>query len=147
MNYTNDQICLLVDKFKNKTLLKENWTHQAHLTVAVWYVKNYEFYDAICRIKSGIMNLNTVHNTENTGNSGYHETLTIFWMKIVELFVKSNINYNTEQLVNKFLKSTLSNKDLPFKFYTKELLLSVSPRSLYFEPILRKIDESVIEDI
>jgi len=45
----------VVEKFNNVTLPKSEWTHHAHLTVALWYVDNYEFDDAVCRLKFGII--------------------------------------------------------------------------------------------
>jgi hypothetical protein len=145
--YTKEQICHLVDKFKTRNLSKTEWTHESHLTVAIWHVVNYDFYDAVCRLKSGIINLNSSHQTENTSNSGYHETLTIFWMRIISLFVTSNQSLSIEQLVNKFLDSELAKKELPYKFYKKDELLSAEPRSIYIEPTLREVNESTVLEI
>ena len=64
----------LIEKFNNVTLPKSEWTHHAHLTVALWYLHTYEFDEAVWRLKSGIILLNNFHGTENTNVSGYHET-------------------------------------------------------------------------
>ncbi len=114
--YTKDQIDSLVCKFKYRSLAKAGWTHEAHLTIAI----------------------------ENTSKSGYHETLTIFWSKIIFLFIQSNKNLPIEQLVNKFLNSELADKNLPYGFYQKDDLFSALARSIYTEPTLKKLDESAI---
>jgi len=142
--YTKDQIDLLVYKFKERSLPKAEWTHEAHLTVAIWHMSNDDFFEAICQLKSGIILLNASHQTENTSKSGYHETLTIFWSKVIFLFIKANANLPIEHLVNKFLNSEFADKTLPYKFYQKDDLFSAMARSINIEPTLKKLDESTI---
>ncbi len=145
--YSTDQIGLMVEKFKTATLPKVEWTHEAHLIIAIWHINNHELHDAISRLKSGIIILNSSHKTENTGNSGYHETLTIFWAKVISLFLSLNKNTPTEDVVSLFLTSKLSERTLPFKFYKREELLSPEPRAIYILPTLRKLDELAISEI
>jgi hypothetical protein len=63
-------------------------------------------------------------------------------MRIISLFVTSNQSLSIEQLVNKFLDSEMAEKELPYKFYKKDELLSAEPRSIYIEPTLKKLNES-----
>lgn len=147
LSYTIDQIELLAEKFRNQTLLKEEWTHHSHLIVALWFVSKYDFYEAVCRLKSGIIQLNAFHKTENTSSSGYHETLTIFWAKIIHLYISSNQQLPLVSLVNNFLNSGLSSRSLPFEFYDKNELLSSEYRCIYGEPKLKEINKSEIESI
>lgn len=142
--YTIDQIDSLAHKFKERSLPKAEWTHEAHLTVAIWHIYNDDFFEALCKLKSGIILLNASHQTENTSKSGYHETLTIFWSKVIFLFIKANTNLTIENLVSKFLNSEFADKTLPYKFYQKDDLFSALARSIYTEPTLKKLDESAI---
>ena len=135
----------LIEKFNNGALPKSEWTHHANLTVALWYVDNYEFNDAICRLKSGIILLNNLHGTENTDRSGYHETLTIFWAKEISIYIELNPSSNLHELTEKFLNSELANKELPFHFYLKEEILSPDYRAVFNEPTLQKLDADTIQ--
>ncbi len=135
----------LVEKFTQAILPKSEWTHDAHLTVALHYLHTYEFDDAVCRLKSGIILLNHFHGTENTDRSGYHETLTIFWSKVISIYMELNQSYLLEELIDKFLASPLANKELPFKFYSKREILTSPYRAVYHEPTLQKLDLQVIE--
>ena len=137
----------LIEKFNQTTLPKSEWTHKAHLTVALWYLYTYEFDDAVCRLKSGIILLNKFHGTENTQKSGYHETLTIFWMKVISIYIELNPSYNHEVLTNNFLNSALVNKEFPFDFYLKKEILSPAFRAIYHEPTLEKLNSEVIRKI
>src|SRR5882724_13441194 len=64
------------------------WTHAAHLTMAFWYLSRMDETQATERIRSGILHYNECQGTANTDVSGYHETLTIFWIRIVATFLK-----------------------------------------------------------
>lgn len=106
----------LIEKFNQHILPKEEWTHEAHLRVALWYIHTYELDDAVCRLKAGIILLNHFHGTENTNRSGYHETLTIFWANVIWMYGKLNVSKNKQEITEGFLNSTLAGKELPFKF-------------------------------
>jgi len=134
----------LIEKFNKTTLPKSEWTHHAHLTVALWYVDNYEFYDAICRLRSGIVLLNKFHGTDNTDRSGYHETLTIFWAKVISIYIELNPLNSLKELHENLLRSTVANRELPFEFYLKEEILSPAYRAVYHEPTLQKLDVDTI---
>ncbi len=122
-----------MEEFDAQRLEKHHWTHQAHLIVAIYYVKKFEFYEAICKIKSGIILLNKFHKTENSATSGYHETITIFWATVIKGFIDKNTDFDIEQTVNSFLNSKFSKKDYLFEFYEKEYLMSAKLRAIYQE--------------
>lgn len=145
-SYTHEQIALLVNNFTNKTLSKAEWTHHAHIIVAIWYIHNFDFLEAICRLKSDIILLNNTHKTENTSTTGYHETITIFWSNVIKLFINIHKEWTTEQLVNCFLCSGLADREFPFEFYEKQNLLSADLRAMYHEPDKRRVDDVAIRD-
>ncbi len=121
----------LVKAFDAKTLPKNEWTHFAHLTVAIWYIKNFDINDATCKLKSGIISYNLSIGGENNGNAGYHETLTIFWIDVVKLFFDKYSEMPLVELCNCFLNSKAADKAFPFEFYHKETLLTSSARARY----------------
>lgn len=137
----------LIEKFNTSTLPKSEWTHHAHLTVALWYLYTYEFDDAVCRLKSRIILLNHFHGTENTGRSGYHETLTVFWSKVISIYIELNPSAQLEELTDTFLNSSLADKELPFRFYSKREIMTSAYRAVYHEPTIEKLDEGVIRNI
>lgn len=131
--YSRIEIEEIVKSFNTQNLEKKDWTHEKHLIVAVFFLKNFEFYDAVCKLKSGIILLNHQHNTQNTAKSGYHETLTVFWATVIQEFIINNFSLDLEELVNTFLISTFSIKDYPFEFYDKEYLMSDKLRAVFYE--------------
>jgi hypothetical protein len=80
MYSSDDEIDRLLRAFEACTLPRSQWNHAAHLTVALWYLVRYSPSEAIQRIRSGIQRYNAAAGIVTTNNSGYHETLTLFWI-------------------------------------------------------------------
>lgn len=124
----------LANSFINKTLPQGQWTHEAHLTVAIWHLKQHSFYEALCLMRSGIISYNLSVGGTNTSVKGYHETMTVFWMKLIDCFLKLNDEMNLMEACNKFLAGSLAKRDTFFHFYNRETVLSTEARSLFVEP-------------
>jgi hypothetical protein len=135
---SHSQLEQLLHDFNTQSLSKADWTHEAHLIVGLMHVKQYEFYDAVCRMRAGIILLNKHHETANNGEKGYHETLTIFWLTVLSFFVRKNPSMSIVELVNSFLSSPIADRSLPFLFYEREKVLSPFFRSQYIKP--KKLD-------
>ena len=76
-----------VAAWQARTLPKKEWTHVAHVTVAAYHVIQYR-ETALERVRTGIIRYNEAVGTANTDSSGYHETLTCFWIGLVEKLVE-----------------------------------------------------------
>jgi len=132
------EVIELVRRFEDRTLTKAEWTHSAHLTVGLYYCVHHSFGVAKNLMGDGIYWLNDKHGTPNTPTSGYHETLTVFWLDRIADFLKAN-DHETDlaALVNKMLVA-LSDRDLPFRVYSRELLFSPDARARFVEPDLNE---------
>jgi hypothetical protein len=128
-----------VEGFRNHSLPKEKWTHEAHITTAIWFIMHRDSFDALCRIKSGIISYNLSTGSENNGTNGYHETITIFWWKLLTLFIEKQGSLAYDQMCNSFLESIYNRKDIVFDFYSKELLMSGMARAMYVAPDIKQI--------
>jgi hypothetical protein len=128
-------------QFINCTLPKAEWTHHAHLITCIWHLENYSLIESICLLRARIIQYNIASGGSNTTNAGYHETLTQFYVKVVNQFLQENENINDSfsDKCDKLLKSDLADKEYPFKFYSKELLFSLPWRATWIEPDLQKI--------
>jgi hypothetical protein len=148
LHYSSEQeIQQLVDQFHNKTLPKSAWTHAAHLTVGLWHVKNFSLGEAICRMRSGIISYNLAVGTQNTGDSGYHETLTIFWLTVLHHFIQLQEDQSLLSPCNQLLNSKLAVNSLPFYFYDRDKILSLSARAKFVAPDKNEITPQVIASI
>lgn len=145
LGYSSPDLAQLLAEFRTQTLSKAAWTHEAHLCVGLCYVKQYSMEDAICRLRAGIILLNDAHGTENTENSGYHETLTIFWAKVIFIYIEMHPDMSIEELPQHFLKTRLARRDFPFEFYERESLLSSAYRAAYRAPERKILNRHAIQ--
>ena len=68
-------------RFQQGTLPRPLWTHAAHLAIGAWHLLSYDENEAIQRVRTGIRHYNECAGIQNTADSGYHETLTRFWLE------------------------------------------------------------------
>jgi hypothetical protein len=133
--HKNEEIHSLIEKFEDSTATAAEWTHAAHLTAALWYAVHHDFDAAFDKMRAGIFKLNEAHGTPNTPTRGYHETLTVFWMKIVWNYKDKNEHLSLVEMANNLIKDCDSK--LPLKFYSHEVLFSPAARARYIEPNLQ----------
>lgn len=133
---SDEEVILLAKAFEERTLQKTEWTHAAHLTVGLYYCFRHPFAVAKNLMSDGICWLNDAHKTPNTETSGYHETLTVFWLSTVAEFLEKHGNgKGLAALANELIASNCDSK-LPLKFYSRERLFSVEARMKFVEPDL-----------
>ena len=131
---TEDEILYVVRGFETRTLPKAHWTHEAHLVTAIWFHVNYSAYEAICFLRTGIAGYNEATGGKNTPQDGYHETMTLFWCKTISDFVAANRGLSLVELCKLFLSSEQASKEYPFRFYDRDVLLSLKARVVWVEP-------------
>jgi hypothetical protein len=137
---TNEEIFSLVRRFDDCTLPRAEWTHAAHLTVALWFLLEFDWPEATERVRRGIRRYNAAHGIQPTPTGGYHETLTLFWLRVVRAFLEAERN-EARALVH--LANELAathDKGLPLSHYTRELLFSPEARAHWVEPDLKPLD-------
>lgn len=133
MKYSEAAIESLVDRFNKQTLPKNDWTHEAHIVVAFWYSSRYNEDEALIAVRNAIRNYNHAVGTVNSDSTGYHETLTVFWLRIVRTYLSGNKG-TIEALVNNFIADGNADKEMPLKYYTREVLFSVQARKNWIAP-------------
>lgn len=140
MSYKNDhEINTLIGQFEGKTLPTSDWTHHAHLTVGLYYSCYNPLHESLCIMKSKIITYNEAVGTINTPSAGYHETLTLFWLKVMSNFLQDRRELPLFELCNTFLSSPQASKELPLLYYSRERLFSVQARATWIEPDVRSI--------
>jgi hypothetical protein len=73
----SSDVLRLVARFEDGTLPTAEWTHEAHLAVALWYASRLPYQDALAVMRQGIQRLNRAHRVRTTPAGGYHETITM----------------------------------------------------------------------
>jgi hypothetical protein len=131
----------LVRDFREKRLPLSRWSHQAHLTVGIWYLSRMPAKAAMPLIRDGIWHYNESQGVINTGVRGYHETITRFYIwSIGKYLASADGSRSLLDLTNGLLTSAFGAKEFPFRFYSRERLLSVEARRFWVEPDLATMD-------
>lgn len=126
----------LVAGFRDGTLPHAEWTHRAHLTVALWYATQHEAAEALDLVRAGILRLNAAHGVPTTPTRGYHETITRFYMHVVGHFVAQlGREDDWAERANRLL-TRYGQRELPLRHYSEGVLKSPEARAGWVEPDL-----------
>lgn len=133
-----DEIKKVVEAFESCTLPRAQWTHAAHLTVAFWYLVCYPLPEAAEKIRGGIQRYNESQGIKQTKDGGYHETLTLFWIRLVRHYLTTvTLEGHLVVLLNEMLRRY--GRQLPFEYYSRDRLLSWEARQHWLEPDLKAL--------
>jgi hypothetical protein len=138
---TAAEIECLVRNFESCLLPRARWTHHAHLTVALWYCLRHSWPDAVYRVRTGIKRYNEASGIITTRESGYHETMTLFWLRMVRRYLEAAERECSLVVLANGLIERYDDSRLPFDYYTRELLMSAEARAGWIEPDLKSLDE------
>lgn len=131
---SDDEIRSLVNEFEACSFHPSEFRHHQHLAVVLWYVANLPYDEASERMKRGIRRL-----AASYGKTGYHETITEFWLRMGRGFLlegerSESIATLANQLIEKY-----ADKNLILDYYSPELLASPEAKSEWVEPDLRPL--------
>jgi hypothetical protein len=130
----------LVAMFEACTLPRELWTHRAHLTVGLWYLMRFEERVAADLIRTRIKRYNQACGIETTATSGYHETITLFYVRMIASYLsRAGREWQIDKLAEALFKR-IGDRRLPFEYYSKERLMSAEARLRWVEPDLKTLD-------
>ena len=121
--------------FEDCTLPFAEWRHRAHLKVAYLYLCASPFDDALIKARTNIKRYNAATNTPEELERGYHETITVSWMRLVQFaLVERGPAASAEGFVER--EAEFLSKGALRKFYSREQLISWRAKSEFAEPDL-----------
>ena len=141
---TSADVLRLVREFEACTLPRAEWTHHAHLTVGLWYLLRHDEAEAARRVRDGIKRYNKAWGVETTPTGGYHETITLFYVRVIREFLARAGRDCTLAALANLLVSECGDRSLPLAYYTRERLMSPEARARWVEPDLRPLDSAII---
>lgn len=128
---------LLVRAFETCELNPADFKHSQHLAVALWYVVKLPFAEASEKMRAGIKKLASAH-----GASGYHETITLFWLATVRDFCAgAAATESITSLANRLAANC--DKDDIYEFYSRALLSSAEAKREWVAPDLKPMPAQV----
>lgn len=136
-NYKHEkEVEAVVSGFESCTTSKDEFTHQSHLTVAVFYIHTLGEPDATQEMREGLHRFLDHHQV---GRVKFNETLTVFWIKAIARFLNAlepstTLLEKTNRVVEHF-----ANSRFVFEYYSEDLLRSDEARNQWLEPDLKQL--------
>ena len=131
-----DEVPRLAAAFTAATLPKEEWTHRAHLLVALWHATTLPAAEALDAMRAGILRLNRTHGVVTTPSRGYHETITRAYMRLVVRFVADEPPGSSWSSRAGRLLARHGEREHLLKYYSRDRLFSADARFGWLEPDL-----------
>jgi len=135
--YKNEnELEAIVRGFESCTTPETDFPHRSHLVVATWYLNNTTVAEALRKMRASILNF-----LEHYGIKGkYNETITLFWIIVVERFLRTlDANLSLLERTNAVVE-TLSDSRLMFEYYSKELMWSEPAMREWVDPDLKELE-------
>jgi GNAT superfamily N-acetyltransferase len=130
-----------LEQFENQEWPLAQWHHRQHIKVAYLYLQKYSLEEACQRIAKGICSYNAANKIVDTPTSGYHETMTQAWVRLVDFAIKQ---YGMAKTADEFFDG---HPELwQFKtlrlFYSRERFMSAEAKANFVEPDLTAFPRS-----
>jgi hypothetical protein len=132
---SDTEIAEMVEQFEQCQWPYERWTHRAHLGVAATYLQRFPFEIALECVRHHIQQYNQKCGDPN----GYHETVTILFMRKVSGYLKEQIPEASLTVAVDILAKEC-NMNWLLKYYTAEQLWSSEAKRSWLEPDLQVLD-------
>ena len=136
---TTEAVEHIYQGIKDSTLPKAEWTHGGHLCGAVGILVEIGLVEAERIMPDIIRRYNVACGITNSDTEGYHHTLTLFYLRVIARELEQ---INTNSLGDKatsILKSEISARDYPLRYYEKTRLFSKEARLNWIEPDRRPL--------
>lgn len=127
--------------FESCTIKEAEWTHEAHVLVALKYVLGSP--DPLGNMRDGIHKLLASQGIVTTEMRGYHETITHCFVAAIWDHIQSErkrhpgVALKPSDLADSVLK--LATRELPLSYYSRELLFSSPARFGFVAPDIRPL--------
>jgi hypothetical protein len=138
-SYQEPNDAALIDGFESQSLPLESWVHRSHVRVAVLYLSRFGFDGALERLRTRIQAFNQAKGVKDTKSSGYHETLTVAWLRVIAnaLDVMSRPPANSLEFCRQH--EHLLDKTLLRRHYSSDRMLTEEAKRQFVEPDLEPL--------
>ena len=129
---TEADIDAFIAAFEAGTLPKARWTHAAHILTGACYVHSLGEAAAINRMRDRVSAFNLAVGGQNTPTSGYHETVTVFWIKLLATHLATT--ETRTDFAHRAVRDLAPIRNIYADFYDFDILTSTEARHTWIEP-------------
>ena len=138
MAMTDEEIERIVRGFCELTLPKEEWTHRAHFSTALWLMLRRPDLLPERDMPGMIAAYNESVGGVNSDRAGYHETITLASLRAARAVLADLPNGATSpaEAFAALMASPMADKEWLFAHWSRERLMSTQARRGWVEPDL-----------
>jgi len=132
----------LVRGFLHCQLGKESFTHEAHLLTGL-YLLHQHGDQALPILRQHLKDFLKHIGVDSTDTSGYHETMTVFWLWVLKKQFAGpdgKVNWNQQNVDAVIDSPALTDRNLWLTYFTKELMMSTKARKAWVSPDVQPLD-------
>jgi hypothetical protein len=138
--FTELEIDEFLAAFEGCTLPKERWTHGAHLLTGACYVYELGEAAALEKMRVCVRRYNESAGGKNTETSGYHETITVMWIKLLDGLRRESGPMARAAFAALAVERFVGRRDIFREYYDFDLVGSTEARLGWVEPTLKGLD-------
>jgi len=137
---TEEEIDAFVAAFESGTLPKARWTHGAHLLTGAWYLHRLGEAAATDKMRTCVRRYNETVGGKNTDTSGYHETITVLWIKLLAGLLRESQPIGRVEFAQLAVERFERDRGILRRYYDFDLVNSVEARKRWVPPTLAPLD-------
>ena len=133
------EIDAFLEAFESGTLPGSAFTHAAHIFTGACYVHALGEVVAIATMRDRIRAFNVAAGGQNTATSGYHETITVFWVKVLAQLHGECAGLGRAEFARHAVATFLARRTIYQEFYDFDLVGSEEARRVWIPPNVRSL--------
>lgn len=140
MTITDAAMARIGDGVIARTLPKAEWTHAAHLQAALYWHRHHP--DMVARGDVGgiIRRYNRATHVINSDSSGYHETITLAYLRMTEWFLRQYpAAHPLAEIAQALLQSRFAPREWPLEHWQKTTLFGPAARLRWVDPDIKPL--------
>jgi len=137
---TEAEIDTFLAQFEQGTLPKPMWTHAAHVLTGACYVHMLGEAAAIDKMRLCVRRYNEAVGGRNTESSGYHETITIAWIKLLAGLLRESGAMERAPFAALAVQRFGADREVLKRYYDFDVVGSVEARRTWVPPTLASFD-------
>ena len=128
-------------QFESTAWPREEWHHRQHVKVAYLYLRRFPLEAASVRIRERIKAFNAAKQVEESLTSGYHETMTQAWLRLVYFTL---CEFGAVETADGFYEQNpqLWEKKVLRFFYNRERFMSAEAKAHFIAPDITPLPQS-----
>jgi hypothetical protein len=125
-------------QFEQLALPFDQWTHRAHVRIAYCYLSSLPYAEAEHRIRAGIKAYNAANKVPEGPTSGYNETTTIAFIRLIHATIKAYGSAMPTADSNAFcdMHPQLLTRNVLRLFYSPQQRMHPDAKTKFIEPDL-----------